>query len=75
MDPVEIGAVIVGEAVGEVLASNTDKYQVGDIVTAYTGWQSHYIAHENEEMIYKVTDIGLPLSVYLGVAGMPGRTA
>lgn len=74
MDPVEIGAVIVGEAVGEVVASKTDKYQVGDVVTAYTGWQSHYIASEAEEMIYKVDDIGLPLSVYLGVAGMPGRT-
>lgn len=74
MEPVEIGAVIVGEAVGEVVESKTDKYQVGDVVTAYTGWQSHYIANESEEMIYKVQDIGLPLSVYLGVAGMPGRT-
>jgi len=74
MDPVAIGGIITGEAVGEVVASKTDKYQVGDKVTAYTGWQTHYIAKEDEEMIYKVKDMGLPLSVYLGVAGMPGRT-
>ncbi|WP_299768384.1 NADP-dependent oxidoreductase [uncultured Pseudoteredinibacter sp.] len=74
MDPVEIGAVIVGEAVGEVIASKTDAYQVGDIVTAYTGWQTHYIAKGDEPMIYKVDAKGLPLSVFLGAAGMPGRT-
>lgn len=74
MDPVAIGAVMTGEAVGEVIASKTDRYAVGDVVTAYTGWQSHHIANENEEMIYKVDSKGLPLSVFLGAAGMPGRT-
>lgn len=74
MDPVEIGGVITGEAVGEVIASKTDAYQVGDVVTAYTGWQTHYIAKADEPMIYKVDAKGLPLSVFLGAAGMPGRT-
>ncbi|MBB6521670.1 NADP-dependent oxidoreductase [Pseudoteredinibacter isoporae] len=74
MDPVGIGEVMVGEAVGEVIASKTDAYQVGDVVTAYTGWQTHYIAKADEPMIYKVDAKGLPLSVFLGAAGMPGRT-
>lgn len=74
MDPVGIGEVMVGEAVGEVIASKTDAYQVGDVVTAYTGWQTHYIAKADEPMIYKVDANGLPLSVFLGAAGMPGRT-
>lgn len=74
MDPVGIGEVMVGEAVGEVIASKTDAYQVGDVVTAYTGWQTHYIANADEPMIYKVDANGLPLSVFLGAAGMPGRT-
>ncbi len=74
MDPVGVGEVMVGEAVGEVIASKTDAYQVGDVVTAYTGWQTHYIAKADEPMIYKVDANGLPLSVFLGAAGMPGRT-
>ncbi|GAA6152742.1 NADP-dependent oxidoreductase [Pseudoteredinibacter isoporae] len=74
MDPVGIGEVMVGEAVGEVIASKTEAYQVGDVVTAYTGWQTHYIAKADEPMIYKVDAKGLPLSVFLGAAGMPGRT-
>lgn len=75
MDPAVIGAVMTGEAVGKVVESKSDKYQVGDVVTAYTGWQTHHIASGDEEGIYKVDNSkGLPSSVYLGVAGMPGRT-
>ena len=39
MDPIEIGAPIVGESVGRVVESKSDNYQVGDVVTVYSGWQ------------------------------------
>ncbi len=74
MDPVPLGEVIVGESVGRVISSKTDKYAVGDVVTCYSGWQEFYIAQEDEAMIYKVNAEGIPLQAYLGVAGMPGRT-
>lgn len=74
MDPIAIGGVIVGESLGRVVESKSDKYQVGDLVTCYSGWQEYYVANDNEEMIYKVTPNGVPLQAFLGVAGMPGRT-
>lgn len=74
MDPVAIGAVIVGESVGRVVESRSDKYEVGDLVTSYSGWQAYHIFPENAEMVYKVQPNGAPLQSYLGVAGMPGRT-
>jgi len=39
------------------------------------GWQDHAIIEGYEPMLYKVDASALPLSAYLGVAGMPGRTA
>ena len=74
MDPIEIGAPIVGESVGRVVESKSDNYQVGDVVTVYSGWQEYCIIPGNAEMVYKIKDQGVPLQTYLGVAGMPGRT-
>ncbi|TQV84013.1 NADP-dependent oxidoreductase [Exilibacterium tricleocarpae] len=75
MDPIAIDAVIVGESVGQVVESRSGKYAVGDYVTSYSGWQEYYVAPETEAMMYKVDPRGLPLSVFLGAAGMPARTA
>ena len=38
--PAQIGDVMPGETVAEVVASNNPLYSIGDIVTAYTGWCS-----------------------------------
>jgi NADPH-dependent curcumin reductase CurA len=74
MDPIAIGGVVVGESVGRVVESKSDKYQVGDLVTCYSGWQEYYDFPEDQAMVYKVQPQGVPLQAYLGVAGMPGRT-
>jgi NADPH-dependent curcumin reductase CurA len=74
MDPIAIGGVVVGESVGRVVESKSDKYQVGDLVTCYSGWQEYYVFPEDQAMVYKVQPQGVPLQAYLGVAGMPGRT-
>lgn len=74
MDPIEIGAPIVGESVGRVVESNSANYQVGDLVTVYSGWQEYCIIPGDAPMVYKIKDQGAPLQTYLGVAGMPGRT-
>ncbi len=74
MDPIGIGEVIVGESIGRVIESNSDNYQVGDLVTVYSGWQEYCIIPGDAAMVYKIKEQGAPLQTYLGVAGMPGRT-
>lgn len=74
-EPIGIGEVIVGGSIGRVVASKTDRFQTGDIVTCYTGWQEYFVASENMEGLHKVSPNDIPLSAFLGSAGMPGRTA
>ena len=38
--PVELGTVMEGEAVSEVIESNSDTFKKGDIVIGRTGWQT-----------------------------------
>lgn len=75
MDPIGIGETIVGESVGRVVESRSDRYKVGDLVTNYSGWQEYFVFPDTAEMVYKIDQkAGVPLQAYLGVAGMPGRT-
>ena len=37
--PVKLGEVMVGESVGRVIESKSNKYKVGDLVTVHKGWQ------------------------------------
>ncbi len=71
--PVQIGDVMVGEVVAEVMASNDPSLAVGDTVITRSGWQE-YAAVPAKGLI-KVDGAVAPLSHYLGVLGMPGMTA
>jgi len=71
--PVQIGEVMVGGAVGEVVESNHPKFKPGDYVVGPLGWQLYAVS--NGEGLAKVDPKLVPLSYYLGVAGMPGATA
>ena len=68
---VELGEVMVGQTVGEVLESNNAKFKQGDHVLTQLGWQLYGVSRE----ITKVEASRAPLSYYLGVLGMPGMTA
>jgi len=74
-DPVPIGGVITGESAGVVIKSKSLRFNKGDYVCCPSGWQSHYIGEENDLTIYPVDPSRVPLPAYLGVCGMPGRTA
>jgi NADPH-dependent curcumin reductase len=67
---VDLGEVMVGQTVGEVVESKNAAFKKGDKVLTQTGWQLYAAAKE----VFKVHD-GVPLSYYLGVLGMPGMTA
>ncbi len=71
--PVEIGDVMTGGTVGEVLESTNRKYKPGDYVVGPLGWQQY--AASDGEGLTKVDPELVPLSCYLGCVGMPGATA
>jgi NADPH-dependent curcumin reductase CurA len=71
--PVEIGEVMVGGAVGEVIESKDARFKAGDVVSGRLGWQ--LFAAVDAGTVRKVDTQGAPLSTALGVAGMPGVTA
>ncbi|MEM7025983.1 MAG: NADP-dependent oxidoreductase [Pseudomonadota bacterium] len=71
--PVEIGGVMTGGTVGQVVESRLDGFAPGDFVVGYGGWQDHAVFKAGE--MRKVDPADAPLSTALGVLGMPGMTA
>lgn len=72
--PVEIGGVMDGGTVSEVIESRHPGLQVGDLVLAHGGWQTHAIA-DGGTLKRKLDTSLAPLTTALGVYGMPGFTA
>jgi len=68
---VEIGEVMVGQTVGEILESRNPAFKMGDKVLTQLGWQLYGATREAT----KVDGTRAPLSYYLGLLGMPGMTA
>lgn len=73
--PLELGEVMIGESAGVVIDSKSPKYKTGDYVTAYTGWQTHYLCRDDEPRLRPVDLNNGTLSMHLHVVGMTGRTA
>ena len=71
--PVQVGEVMVGQTVGEVVDSRHPGFHKGDKVLTQLGWQSHGVAKGPELTIVDATHV--PASYYLGILGMPGLTA
>ncbi|MBF6301119.1 NADP-dependent oxidoreductase [Nocardia amamiensis] len=72
-EPVAIGGVMVGGTVSEVLESRAPSLAKGDVVLAYSGWQTHDVAPARG--LRKLDPAKAPVSTALGVLGMPGFTA
>jgi NADPH-dependent curcumin reductase len=68
---VELGEVMVGQTVGEVLESRHPRLGVGDTVLTQLGWQLYGATQE----AIKIDTGRAPASYYLGLLGMPGLTA
>jgi len=70
---VEIGEVMQGQTVGEVVESSVPGFSPGEKVLTQLGWQLYGCAKASE--LTKVEGTRAPLSYYLGCLGMPGMTA
>ena len=69
----KLGEVMTGGATGQVVASNNDKWKVGDYVSHFGGWREWYVSTGAD--FQKIDPKLAPLSAYLGTFGMPGLTA
>ncbi|HUL06519.1 MAG TPA: NADP-dependent oxidoreductase [Candidatus Acidoferrum sp.] len=70
---VAVGAVMVGDAVSEVVESRNPAFKAGDLVVGRLGWQQ-YAVNDGKDL-RKVARRNFPLSLYVGAVGMPGVTA
>ncbi|XQY92151.1 NADP-dependent oxidoreductase [Metabacillus sp. HB246100] len=73
IEPFQLGKVIEGGSIGEVVESKSEQYKVGDVVIGGFGWQTYYKAGEKE--VRKIDPALAPVSTHLGVLGMTGLTA
>jgi NADPH-dependent curcumin reductase len=74
--PVQIGGVITGRTVSQVMESRLAGYAPGDFVFCDTvGWQEYGIIDASAPGLRKVDPKQAPLSTALGVLGMTGFTA
>ena len=73
---VKEGEVMRGLGLGQVVASNSDKYPVGDLCVGSPGWQE-YSSTADAQMPWNVLPrgTGLPPTTMLGALGMTGMTA
>ncbi len=71
--PTQIGETMTATGVGEVIASNSPRFQPGDFAMGVFGWATHGCAKASE--LVKVDPRQAPISTSLSVLGMTGLTA
>ena len=71
--PVQLGDVMGGHTVSEVVESRNPAFAKGDFVTGYDGWQAYGMSNGKE--LRKLDSKAVPISTAIGVLGMPGMTA
>jgi NADPH-dependent curcumin reductase CurA len=68
--------VMIGGTAGEVVASRSERFKVGDSVLSMGGWQQYHVVDASAPgALRRVDATHVSLSAYLGAAGMPGITA
>jgi NADPH-dependent curcumin reductase CurA len=75
LPPVAIGEVMRAGGLGEVVASNSPDYEVGQLVQGLIGWQDYSVASAAAPMRVMPELPGVPPSSFLGALGMTGLTA
>ena len=70
---VDIGETMIGETIGKVIESRSEKIPKGSLVLCKSGWQTQPII--NAEHVSIIDSRIKPISLSLGALGMPGLTA
>jgi NADPH-dependent curcumin reductase CurA len=73
--PVELGEVMRGIGIGEVVESRREDMQVGDLVFGYTQWQEYCVAGPEAGFSVLPSPLPAPLTAFLGALGHTGLTA
>jgi NADPH-dependent curcumin reductase CurA len=75
--PVEVGEVMCGGTVSQVVASSDPSLVAGDFVLGYDGWQEYGASpvQSLRKLGPPMFDAAVPISYALGMLGMPGMTA
>jgi len=75
--PVAIGEVMRAGGVGEVVASKSPKFAVGDVVSGGIGVQAYWqgAATDKTASFFKIDSKLAPLTTWMNTLGMPGMTA
>ena len=69
----QIGEVMIGGTVSQVVESNLGTYAPGDFVLGMNGWQEYALS--DGKGVRKLDPSAAPISTAVGVLGMPGWTA
>ena len=72
-EPWDVDDALKGGVVGEVVVSDDARYEPGDLVTGNGTWADHALLDADE--VAAVDPSVADPAAYLGVLGMPGRTA
>ena len=72
--PFQVGEVLSGGAIGQVVSSNNNKdFKAGDYVSNFNGWREWFVSGSGG--LQKLDHTIAPIQSYLGALGMPGLTA
>ena len=74
LPPIGLGEVVRSVGAGEVVATRSDRYAVGDLVAGLTGWQDYCVIDEGHRAMAPVPE-GIELEVAMSVLGVTGMTA
>ena len=72
IEPIQLGDVMRGLTVGEVVESTDDEFSAGDLVSGALGWQEYAVVVAKD---LQKLPTGLPIPLFLGPLGMTGLTA
>ncbi len=79
-EPIDIGAVMRGRGVGQVIASRHPDFAEGDVVACSTGWQDYSLQSGDlgsmlVKTLQRVSEPQEPLHLHLGILGSSGFSA
>lgn len=72
--PLKAGETIDGFGVAQVIESKHQGYAVGDLIACGSGWADHVLS-DGRGYLQKIERRDIPLSLWIGVLGVPGMTA